>query len=211
MPDRIGCTVTCHLDKNALPEGIPNPKKPSSQHDARRPLSEAKLRQIMQIHGPRLLALARGVVRDTHLAEDIVQESFVKLWRQPPEAEAATASWLRTTVVRAAIDRIRKRQASPSESLNPTAPESPPVADAQEQARRIEQAMDRLDPEKRAVLLLRARDQLPYEAIAAALDIPVGTVMSRLARARKALLHELAQTENDAAVNPIPISRRTNP
>ncbi len=71
--------------------------------------------------------------------------------------------------------------------------------------------MDRLDPEKRAVLLLRARDQLPYEAIAAALDIPVGTVMSRLARARKALLHELAQTENDAAVNPIPISRRTNP
>lgn len=197
-----------------MPEGIPEPKKPSSQHDAhvaRRPLSEAKLRQIMQNHGPRLLALARGVVRDTHLAEDIVQESFVKLWRQPPEAEAATASWLRTTVVRASIDRIRKRQASPSEILNPTAPESPPVADSQEQAKRIEDAMNRLDPEKRAVLLLRAREQLPYEAIAAALDIPVGTVMSRLARARKALLHELAQSETGATVNPIPISRRTNP
>ncbi len=195
-------------------EGIPDPKIPSSEHDdpaARRPLSEAKLRQIMQNHGPRLLALARGVVRDTHLAEDIVQESFVKLWRQPPEAEAATASWLRTTVVRASIDRIRKRQASPSEILNPTAPESPPVADSQEQAKRIEDAMNRLDPEKRAVLLLRAREQLPYEAIAAALDIPVGTVMSRLARARKALLHELAQPETDATVNPIPISRRTNP
>ena len=195
-------------------EGIPDPKIPSSEHDdpaARRPLSEAKLRQIMQNHGPRLLALARGVVRDTHLAEDIVQESFAKLWRQPPEAEAATASWLRTTVVRASIDRIRKRQASPSEILNPTAPESPPVADSQEQAKRIEDAMNRLDPEKRAVLLLRAREQLPYEAIAAALDIPVGTVMSRLARARKALLHELAQPETDATVNPIPISRRTNP
>ena len=165
----------------------------------------------MQNHGPRLLALARGVVRDTHLAEDIVQESFVKLWRQPPESEAATASWLRTTVVRASIDRIRKRQPSPSETLNPTAPESPPVADTQEQAKRIEQAMDQLDAEKRAVLLLRARDQLPYEAIAAALDIPIGTVMSRLARARKALLHELAQNENDAAVDFIPISRRTNP
>ena len=71
--------------------------------------------------------------------------------------------------------------------------------------------MDQLDAEKRAVLLLRARDQLPYEAIAAALDIPIGTVMSRLARARKALLHELAQNENDAAVDLIPISRRTNP
>ena len=126
-----------------MPEGIPDPKPPSSEHDAhaaRRPLSEAKLRKIMRDHGPRLLALARGVVRDTHLAEDIVQESFVKLWRQPPEAEAATASWLRTTVVRASIDRIRKRQATPSETLNPSAPESPPVADAQEQAIRIEQA-----------------------------------------------------------------------
>ena len=71
--------------------------------------------------------------------------------------------------------------------------------------------MDRLDPEKRAVLLLRARDQLPYEAIAAALDIPIGTVMSRLARARKALLHELAQNENDASGTPIPFSRRTSP
>ena len=45
----------------------------------------------MQEQGPRLLALARGVVRDSHVAEDIVQESFVKLWRQPPEAAAAIA------------------------------------------------------------------------------------------------------------------------
>ena len=135
----------------------------------------------------------------------------MKLWRQPPEAQAAIASWLRTTVVRASIDRLRKRQATPSETLNPSAPESPPVADAQEQARRIEDAMARLDPEKRAVLLLRARDQLPYEAIAAALDIPLGTVMSRLARARKALLHELAQTETASEGSPIPFPRRSTP
>lgn len=195
-------------------EGIPDPLKPSFQHGdhvARRPLSESTLRRIMQEQGPRLLALARGVVRDTHIAEDIVQESFVKLWRQPPEAQAAIASWLRTTVVRASIDRLRKRQAKPSETLNPSAPESPPVADAQEQARRIEDAMARLDPEKRAVLLLRARDQLPYEAIAAALDIPLGTVMSRLARARKALLHELAQTETASEGSPIPFPRRSTP
>ncbi len=195
-------------------EGIPDPMKPSFQHGehpARRPLSESKLRRIMQEQGPRLLSLARGVVRDTHIAEDIVQESFVKLWRQPPEAHAAIASWLRTTVVRASIDRLRKRQAKPSETLNPSAPESPPVADAQEQARRIEEAMERLDPEKRAVLLLRAREQLPYEAIAAALDIPVGTVMSRLARARKALLHELAQTGNSSQGSPIPFPRRNTP
>ena len=165
----------------------------------------------MQEQGPRLLALARGVVRDSHVAEDIVQESFVKLWRQPPEAEAAMPSWLRTTVVRASIDRLRKRQATPSDTLNPAAPEHPPPADAQERAACIEDAMTRLDPEKRAVLLLRARDQLPYEAIAAALEVPIGTVMSRLARARKALLHELAQSEKNTESDPIPLPRRQTP
>ena len=71
--------------------------------------------------------------------------------------------------------------------------------------------MARLDPEKRAVLLLRARDQLPYEAIAAALEVPTGTVMSRLARARKALLHELAQSEKNTDSDPIPLPRRQTP
>ena len=51
--------------------------------------------------------------------------------------------------------------------------------------------MDRLEDSKRAILVLRAYEQLSYQAIAQHLNVPVGTVMSRLNRARRALMQEL--------------------
>jgi hypothetical protein len=49
-------------------------------------MSEAKLSSWMQKLGPRLIALSAGICRDRHQAEEIVQEAFVKLWQQPPDA-----------------------------------------------------------------------------------------------------------------------------
>jgi len=55
----------------------------------------------------------------------------------------------------------------------------------------VEQALERLSEEHRSILALRVEGDLPYAEIASALDIPIGTVMSRLARARQALLDEV--------------------
>jgi RNA polymerase sigma factor (sigma-70 family) len=65
---------------------------------------------------------------------------------------------------------------------------------------RIGDALERLDPDKRAMIMLRVNEGLSYEAIANHLGVPIGTVMSRLNRARLALLDELGdESEGDQA------------
>jgi len=160
-------------------------------------ISEAKLRQWMQKLGPQLIALSAGICRDRHRAEEIVQEAFIKLWKQPPDAgEIAYPSWMRRVVTNLSINAVQRTRrpgtlpvVENDRSLHSGAA---PEADlsSSESVGRIHEAMERIDPSKRAILLLRAREQLSYEQIAEHLDIPVGTVMSRLNRARAALMEQ---------------------
>lgn len=173
-------------------------------------LSEAKLSSWMQKLGPRLIALSTGICRDRHQAEEIVQEAFVKLWKQPPDAgEVAYTSWMRRVVTNLSINalqRTRRPQTLPDFSADP-ALQSPrnteKELDARDEVDRVSAAMDQLDPQKRAILMLRANEQLSYEEIARHLDIPVGTVMSRLNRARAALLEEMKRAEKQEQEDPI--------
>lgn len=169
-------------------------------------MTEGKLRQYMQSHGPRLLALSAGICRDRHRAEEIVQEAFVKLWRQPPDSgERAFSSWLRRVVTNLSINalkRTRRPGPLPEFSNDPAmrAPDQPDTqCDLQDNVARVRTAMDRLDESKRAILYLRAVDQLSYEEIADHLGVPVGTVMSRLNRARAALLEEMKRQQTEGA------------
>ncbi len=153
-------------------------------------LSEAKLRSWMQQLGPRLIALSAGICRDRHQAEEIVQEAFVKLWKKPPDAgEVAYSSWLRRVVTNLSINalqRTRRPSALPQFSNDPAMRASnhdPARQEIREELDRVRAAIERLDESKRAILMLRASEQLSYEEIAEHLGIPVGTVMSRLNRA----------------------------
>jgi len=161
-------------------------------------LSEAKLSNWMQKLGPRLIMLSAGICRDRHQAEEIVQEAFIKLWRQPPDAgEVAYPSWMRRVVTNLSINALQrtKRPRALPEFSTDSAMQSDSNAertlDSRDEVSRVSAAMDRLDPQKRAILMLRANEQLSYEEIARHLEIPVGTVMSRLNRARAALMEEL--------------------
>ena len=161
-------------------------------------MSDSTLREWMNRLGPRLISLAAAICRDRHRAEEIVQEAFIKLWQQPPSAgEVAFASWLRRVVTNLSINalqRTRRPGPLPEFSSDPALQSrQPPEArsDAEDDLRQVRAAMDRLDPSKRSILMLRAYEQLSYEQIAEHLGVPVGTVMSRLNRARTALLEEM--------------------
>jgi RNA polymerase sigma-70 factor (ECF subfamily) len=161
-------------------------------------MNEQALRSWMERLAPRLITLSAGICRDRHQAEEIVQEAFVKLWRKPPDAgEVAYASWMRRVVTNLSINALqRTRRPGPlpefstDRAMHTGAPPEQASQDA-EQMNRVTAALDRLEPAKRAILMLRAREQLSYEEIAEHLDIPVGTVMSRLNRARTALVEEM--------------------
>ncbi len=166
-------------------------------------MTDAALRSWMERLGARLIALSTGICRDRHRAEEIVQEAFVKLWQAPPDAgEVAYPSWLRRVVTNLSINalqRTRRPGPLPEHSTDSAmhAGDRPERASAErENLDQIRLAMDRLDPAKRSILMLRASEELTYEQIAEHLGVPIGTVMSRLNRARVALMDELERDAN---------------
>ena len=184
------------MDDQPQPASIPSGPHPTS--GAGRPISERALRHWIERLTPGLVRRSFAICRDRHRAEEIVQEAFVRLWQKPPDAgEPAIASWMRATVTNLSISAIRRKkrawtlidESGTARDLRATAPAE--ASARREEVSRIAAALERLDPDKRTMIMLRVNEGLSYEAIASHLGIPIGTVMSRLNRARLALLGEL--------------------
>ena len=165
------------------------------------PFSERVLKHWIERLTPGLVQLSYGICRDRHRAEEIVQEAFVRLWKSPPDAgEVAIASWMRSTVTNLSISVIRRKKRTwtlidESGTAHDVRAERPgSELERREDLSRIAGALERLDADKRAMIMLRVNEGLSYEAIAAHLGVPIGTVMSRLNRARLALLDELGES-----------------
>lgn len=155
--------------------------------------------------------LARRITRNHEDADDVLQESYVKAFRALDRfaADRPFSPWFLTIVARTALTSIRDSKRRAADSLDEpgrdgAAPLVDRVADPEEQAAALERRLEverayaRLSEDHRIVLALRVDGDLSYAAIAEALSLPVGTVMSRLARAREALievLHELREAE----------------
>jgi len=154
--------------------------------------------------------LALRLVRSRADAEDVLQDTYVRVWQGLPKLRdhGATLGWICKIVRNVAVDRIRKQRRQRTDSLDrPVAegmealvdhissdapgPEAE-LADAQasDQLRRL---VDELKDKHRLVLLLREVDDMSYEEISAAIGVPVGTVESRLHRARKALADKVTR------------------
>jgi RNA polymerase sigma-70 factor (ECF subfamily) len=152
---------------------------------------------------PRLRRYARALTRNPAKADDLVQSSLVRalekqhLWQPGSNLRA----WLFTIMHNQHVNEVRKllRQGSlrPVEEAEPVYVE--PVADASLQLRDLQRAINTLSYEQREVLLLVGLEGMRYEQVATILDIPVGTVRSRLSRARTTLrlLMDGAKTAND--------------
>jgi len=180
-------------------------------------MNEPQLRLWMERLGPAMLAHSVGICRDRHRAEEIVQEAFVRLWRDPPDAgEVAFGAWMRKVVTNLSINCLMRTrrpldladvvERGDSRSLRARVPRPEEELLRHDQQERLEQALNRLDEPKRAILMLRGVEQLSYESIAEHLGVPVGTVMSRLNRARAALQEEMDRLDAaDALPAAIPI------
>ncbi len=167
------------------------------------PVTARELHRWIGVLSPSLLRLSTSIVHDQHLAEEIVQEAWVRLWKHPPDGgEIAFKSWMRSTVTNLSISATRRKkrpQSLPDEShaTRDTRALLPQVDLARrEEVLRVQRALDRLDPDKRQMIMLRVNEGLSYDSIAQHVGVPLGTVMSRLNRARLALLGELEESES---------------
>ena len=142
-------------------------------------------------HIPRLRRYARALTGERTAADDLVQDTLERacnklhLWRRGSDLRA----WLFTIMHNVFINQVRGRRVVPDVPLNDEIMELPAhsaQADRLE-IRDLDAALARLPDEQREVLLLVALEQLSYEETAKALGIPIGTVMSRLSRARERL------------------------
>jgi RNA polymerase sigma-70 factor (ECF subfamily) len=153
---------------------------------------EEAFRGLFARYAPTAKALAARVVRHSHLAEEIVQEAFLALWRHPEGydgARGSVRSWLMGTVHHRAVDMIRheesqRRRAEASARQGPADHED--HADAivdqlglPEERRRVRDALDELPNEQRAVLTMMYFDGLSQRAVAERMGLPLGTVKSR--------------------------------
>ena len=151
----------------------------------------------------RLEAVARLIVRDPELARDVVQDAYIRAWRDLPglrDPEKFDA-WLHRLTVNACLDAVRRRRRRPIEvDLSPM---MPPTVDDQTRTiadrDQLERGFRRLRAEQRAVLVLHYYVGMSASAVAESLDIPVGTAQSRLNRALAALRAAIAADERQPA------------
>jgi len=155
----------------------------------------SRLERLYHEVGPGLLAYLHRRLADRHAAEDLLQETFLTAVRGRDRLSQAVSAraWLYAIARNLAATAIRRRR------LNESLPENVPAASAYEQPHQeaIRAAIAELPDVLRETLELRLRCELTYEEIAAVLDIPVGTVRSRLHLALRRLRAAVRGQEED--------------
>jgi len=145
--------------------------------------------RLIDRHAPALLRLAPSLVPTLQDAEDLLQETFTAAFRSLNtfQERSSVKTWLYAILFRQAAT-LRRKIGAPLKPLPDELPSLSPNPNARTDARLdLQQALDKLPQDFRAILILRELEGLSYTEIAALLDLPQGTVESRLNRARQAL------------------------
>ncbi|MDP8959594.1 MAG: sigma-70 family RNA polymerase sigma factor [Actinomycetota bacterium] len=152
---------------------------------------------VMRRHEDRVFAVCLRLLRDREAALEATQETFLTLFRKADRfsGRSALGTWLYRVAVNTCYDQLRRERRQRADPLpvghdpvDPTA--SDPFA-AVELRPDLERALGALSPEFRAVVTLSDLEGLPLQDVAEVLDLPVGTVKSRLFRARQRLAQHL--------------------
>jgi RNA polymerase sigma-70 factor, ECF subfamily len=156
--------------------------------------------QLIEQELPRLRRYAHALVKDPERADDLVQDCLERAWRKSHLWVRRTnlRGWLMTILHNLYANAARKHSNSPMMvSLDDTThqPSTLPSQTEALNALAVRDALQELPPEQQQVLLLVGMEQMHYAEVAELLQIPIGTVMSRLFRARERMRVLLAETE----------------
>jgi RNA polymerase sigma-70 factor (ECF subfamily) len=147
---------------------------------------EAAFRELLQQYRGRAVYLAAQILRDRTEAEDVVQEAFLRVFRSIGQfrGQSSFHSWLYRIVVNLCMDRGRRASWRSTVPLDEDWDQGR-SADWGETRLQVEALLTRLSDDMRVTLLLREVVGLSYAEIALELDVPVGTIRSRLSAARE--------------------------
>jgi RNA polymerase sigma-70 factor, ECF subfamily len=156
---------------------------------------------LIRRHQKTIFNLVYRMLGDYDEAAEISQEVFLSAYRAIGNfrGEANFSTWLYRIALNHATTRrkslnTRQQRSVPIENTEPASDPHPGPAESMEKKevrQRVQQALNRLEPDDAAVIFLRDLQDVPYEEVARMLEIPIGTVKSRLHRARQALKSEL--------------------
>jgi RNA polymerase sigma-70 factor (ECF subfamily) len=173
---------------------------------------------MLELQIPRLRRYARALTRDFSRADDLVQNCLTRavakqhLWQYGTDLRA----WLFTILHHQHVNDVRRSIREGSHVMLEALPEltAQPNAIAVLQLRDLEAALGRLQLEQRQVILLVGLEDMSYEEVASVLNVPVGTVRSRLSRGRGQLRRLMGMEERASRKNSVksePTERREDP
>jgi RNA polymerase sigma-70 factor (ECF subfamily) len=154
-------------------------------------LAQADFNRWVSDHGPALYRMAYRMVGDRHEAEDLLQEAFRSAWKSRGlfQADRGERAWLAAILRRRVVDHWRHRGAQRHTPIanvaEPGAPGEDPLAN--DYSDEMQGALNAIAPELRETLLLVVVGELTHQEAANLLDVPLGTVLSRVSRARAKL------------------------
>ncbi len=170
---------------------------------------ETAFRELSQRYRRRLFAVCLRVLRDPEDAEDAVQETFVKLARRADtfRGDAKLSTWLYRIARNVCTDRVRyeaRRPATPIGELTEELdrPDEREATEAHAEVAAVRDALGQLDERSRTLLLLVTVDGLSYAEAAEVSGLAVGTVKSRVSRARVTLGQLLRRADDDGRPGP---------
>jgi RNA polymerase sigma-70 factor (ECF subfamily) len=158
------------------------------------------LKELFDRHAGQVFALAQRILKDRSEAEDVVQETFIEVWRRAQQYDASRgqlSTWMFVIARSRAIDRVRRRRPSESTAAEQADWIADPFQEVQSKqaARQVMSALAELPGEQRDVIDLAFFEGLTQQEIAGRTGIPLGTVKTRMRLAMDKLARSITGAE----------------